>query len=100
LVSAHFEASDYIQGVEVKRALERADAAEAVVVSVILEKCGWERSSLGQYQVLPPKGKPVRDAKPNRNAWHAVAEGLRKTIEDFRDRHGRSRGTRRHPGRE
>ncbi len=85
LLSAQFEASDYIQGVEVKHALEQAEAGQATLVSVILEKCNWERTPLAQYQVLPPKGKPVRDTAPQRNAWYAVAEGLRKALEAIRN---------------
>jgi hypothetical protein len=84
LWSAQFEATDYIQGVEIKRAVERANAGEAVVVSIILEKCGWERSALAKYAVLPPKGRPVRDWKPVRHAWYEVQEGLRKVLEELR----------------
>ncbi|MCL5742300.1 MAG: TIR domain-containing protein, partial [Acidobacteria bacterium] len=84
LWSAQFEASDYIQGVEVKRAVERAKAGEAAVVSVILEKCGWERTTVAKYQVLPPKGRPVRDRKPIRDAWYEVQEGLRVVLEALR----------------
>jgi|CXWL01.1.fsa_nt_gi internalin A len=85
LVSAAFEASNYIQDVEVDCAVERAEKKETVLASIILEKCQWERTRLAKYQVLPPKGAPVRDTKPQRNAWHAVAEGLRTKIEELRD---------------
>lgn len=83
LWSAQFEASDYIQGVEVQLAVERAKAGEAVVVSIILEKCGWKRLA-GNYQALPSKGKPVRNTSPQRDAWYEVQEGLRKVLEDLR----------------
>jgi internalin A len=83
LWSAQFEASDYIQGVEIKRAVERAKAGDAVVVSIILEKCGWQKLA-GDYQALPPKGKPVRNTQPQRDAWYAVQEGLRKVLEKLR----------------
>jgi internalin A len=83
LWSAQFEASDYIQGVEVKRAMERAKSGEAVVISIILEKCGWQKLA-GDYQALPPKGKPVRNTQPQRDAWYAVQEGLRKVLEKLR----------------
>lgn len=90
LWSAQFEASDYIQGVEVKRAVERAKADEAMVVSIILEKCGWERTAVAKFQVLPPKGRPVRDRKPIRDAWYEVQEGLRKTLEALRAKSSRT----------
>lgn len=84
LWSAQFEASDYIQGVEVQRAVERAEAGHAVVVSIVLEKCGWERTAVAKYQVLPRKGRPVRNAQPQRDAWYEVQEGLRKVLEQLR----------------
>ena len=85
LVSAAFEASNYIQDVEVDCAIERAENKEAVLASIVLEKCQWKHSRLTKYQVLPPKGAPVRDTRPQRNAWHAVAEELRAVLETLRD---------------
>jgi len=96
LVSAAFEASDYIQDVEVDRAVERAEKKEAVLASIILEKCLWKHSRLAKYQVLPPKGAPVRDTKPQRNAWHAVAEELRTVLETIRDSKPRTKEIKRH----
>jgi hypothetical protein len=75
--------------VEVQRALERAKAKEAVVVSIILEKRGWEKHPLAKYQVLPPKGRPVRDSKPIRDSWYEVQEGLRRVLEEVRARQPR-----------
>ena len=60
--------------------MARAKAGEAVVVSIILEKCGWQKLA-GNYQTLPPKGKPVRNTSPQRDAWYAVQEGLRTVLE-------------------
>lgn len=84
LWSAQFEGTDYIRDVEIKRAVERAEAGEAVVVSVILEPCGWQRSPVAKYQALPRKGGPVRLTKPQTKAWFDVQEGLRKVLEEWR----------------
>lgn len=92
LWSAQFEATDYIQGVEIKRAAERAKAGDAVVVSIILEKCGWERSTLAKYAVLPRKGRPIRNAQPQRDAWYEVQEGLRKVLEELQGKARFDRG--------
>ena len=73
-------------------AVERAEKKEAVLASIVLEKCQWKRSRLAKYQVLPPKGAPVRDTKPQRNAWHAVAEELRTVLEILRDSKPRTKG--------
>ena len=57
-----------------------------MVVSIILEKCGWERTAVAKYQVLPRRGFPVRNKQPQRDAWYEVQEGLRKVLEDLRKR--------------
>lgn len=48
LVSPSFIASDYCWSVEVKKALERHDRGEAVVVPVILRPCRWGRTDFCQ----------------------------------------------------
>jgi len=83
LVSAQFLASDYIRGVEIKRAVELSDAQKARVIPVILEKCVWEKEAFGKLNGLPRKGKPIRDTKPQRNAWHEVEKELREVFEEL-----------------
>lgn len=63
--------------------MERAKKGEAVVVSIILEKCGWQKLA-GNYQALPSNGKPVRNTSPQRDAWYEVQEGLRMVLEELR----------------
>jgi hypothetical protein len=46
LVTTPFLGSNYSQTVEVKRAIEHAEAGKAVIIPIILEKCTW-RMSLG-----------------------------------------------------
>jgi hypothetical protein len=52
LVSAGFLASAYCQDKEMKRALERHDAGEALVIPVIVKHADWETSALGRLQAL------------------------------------------------
>jgi internalin A len=92
LVSKNFLATDYVQDVEVTRAVERADAGGAVVVPIILEGFGFQQSRLAKYTALPAKAKPIRDARAPRKSWEAVAEGLRKVLGDVRDQHRGGRG--------
>ena len=86
LVSAAFEATDYIRDIEVAEACARADLGRCVIVPVILEKCDWENTSLAKYTALPSKAKPIRDVKPQRNAWHQVQQMLRPTLENLAKR--------------
>lgn len=81
LWSPQFEATDYIQSVELARARARAGEGKAVVVPIILEQCAWKQHELSKYQILPAKGPPVRDVKPQRKAWSAIAVSLRELFE-------------------
>ena len=81
LVSARFDATDYIQNVEIVAACKRAKAGGCEVVPVILEKCDWENSPLKDFNALPAKANPVRDWKPQRDAWHEVQQRLIPLLE-------------------
>jgi len=59
LISADFLASDYIWDVEVKTAMERHEANDAVVVPVVLRECAWFDAPFGKLQGLPKDAKPV-----------------------------------------
>lgn len=85
LVSPDFMASKYCYGVEVKRAMERHERGEAIVVPVILRPVLWHGAPFGKLQALPTDGKPVTDS-----SWHSmdeaflsVAEGIRKVVDMF-----------------
>ena len=81
LVSARFEATDYIRNEEIPRAVERAQAGKCRVVPVILEKCDWLNSVLKGFNALPAKGRPVRNTQPRSDAWFEVQQGLRALLE-------------------
>src|SRR5438105_3481738 len=80
LVSADFLASDYCNGIEVNRAVERSGKGEARVVPVILKPCDWETSRFASFQVLPDGGLPVVDWKSIDHGFTSVVKGLRGTI--------------------
>jgi TIR domain-containing protein len=85
LVSPDFIASDYVNNVELKRAIERHNSGEACVIPVILYHIHWQGEPLGKLQALPTDANPVTSA-----SWHSlnealfdVAEGVRKIIEEL-----------------
>ena len=84
MVSPKFLASNYINGVEVAAAVSRAKAGEALVIPIILEKCGYKHAPFGHFNALPRKGQPVRDRKPQRNAWYEIEEELRNIFSELR----------------
>lgn len=84
LVSPDFMASDYCCSIGMKRAIERHESGEALVIPVILRYTYWQPALFGKLQVLPTNAKPVTDPSwRNRNvAFHDVAEGIRKALEN------------------
>jgi WD40 repeat protein len=78
LVSPDFMNSDYCYSVEMKRALERHDRKEAIVIPVILRPIYWQ-GVLGKLQALPTDAKPVVD-----RYWHTLDEALNDVAEGIR----------------
>jgi len=79
LISADFVGSDYCWDVEMKRAIERADEGNTVIVPIIVRTCLWKQAPFARFQALPENGKAVtagsaRSAKDK--AWTSVAEGI------------------------
>jgi hypothetical protein len=95
LVSPDFIYSDYCWDVEMKRALERHEAAQATVIPIILRDCDWKIAEFGKLQALPEAAKPVSRWRPRDRAWANVAEGVRHAVEAASSRlhlqrHGKS----------
>lgn len=82
LVSADFLASDYCYSVEARRALERHQRGEALVIPVILRPALWERAPFGHLQALPRNGQAVSTWPDPDSAFFDVASGIQQTIED------------------
>ncbi|MHC5854510.1 toll/interleukin-1 receptor domain-containing protein [Nostoc sp.] len=84
LISPDFLASDYCFDIEVKRAMERHKAGEAVVIPVILRPVDyWQETSFGKLQALPTNAKPVTTWDNRDEAFRIVAQGIRKAIEEL-----------------
>jgi hypothetical protein len=82
LVSPDFIASDYCWGVEVKRALERYEVGETLVIPVILRPCDWKYLPFGKLQGLPTDARPVTGPSwsSRDEAFAVVATGIRATV--------------------
>ncbi len=81
LISADFMASDYCYDIEMKRAMERHDANEAVVIPVILRSCVWQGAPFGKLLGLPKDMKPVDAWTNSDQAFTNIAQGIRKVVE-------------------
>jgi len=83
LVSPDFVDSDYCYSIEMKRALERHSANEALVIPVILRPVLWEDAPFGELQALPMDGKPVTLWLDRDEAFWDVAKGIRNAVKEL-----------------
>lgn len=63
-----------------KRALERHDNQEAVVIPVILRPCDWNGSAFSKLQALPKNAKPVTSWANRDEAFTDIATGIRRAV--------------------
>jgi tetratricopeptide (TPR) repeat protein len=80
LISADFIDSDFCYGVEMKRAMERHDAGEAVVIPIFLQPCDCHNAPFGKLNALP-EGNPISLWLNSEQALHEVAKGVRVVVE-------------------
>lgn len=80
LVSPDFLASDYCYDVEMKRAMERNDNGEAVVIPVILRACDWHHAPFGNLNAVPRDGRPVASWPDRDEAFLQVAKAVREAV--------------------
>lgn len=80
LVSAAFMSSEYIWGVEVKRAMERQQAGTARVIPIIVRPCEWQSAPFAKLQALPRDAKAVTKWADRDEAWTQVVQGIRSVV--------------------
>jgi TIR domain len=80
LVSPDFIASAYCRDVEMRRALERHDTGEALVIPIILRPTDWHEQAFAKLQALPKDGKPVTKWSNRDEAFLDVACGIRAAV--------------------
>jgi len=84
LISADFLASDYIWDVEVKTAMKRHEAGDAVVVPIVLRDCDWFDAPFGKLQGLPKDAKPVISYSNMDEAFTFIARKIKQTAKNIR----------------
>ena len=83
LVSADFLASDYCWGIEMKRALQRHESGQALVIPVILHPCDWEDAPFAKFEALPRDARPVSSWPDPAEAYTDVAKGIRDAAQEL-----------------
>ena len=80
LVSADFLASDYCYDIEMRRAMERHEKKEAIVIPVILRACDWHHAPFGKLKAVPLDGKPITQWADIDDAFLQVAKAVREAV--------------------
>jgi hypothetical protein len=80
LVSSDFLNSDYCYDIELRRAMERHNRGEAIVIPVILRQCDWKRMPFGHLLAAPTDGIPITSWQSRDEAFHEVARAIRASI--------------------
>lgn len=83
LISANFLASPYCYDVEMKRALQRHEERDALVIPVILRAVALQGTPFSKLQALPKDAKPIMTWPDRDSAFVDVVEGLRIAIQDL-----------------
>ena len=78
LVSPYFIASDYCYDVELKHALKKHNAGEAIVIPVILHPSDWQSLPFGKLTATPLDGKPISSFTSMHEAFLQVNQAIRK----------------------
>lgn len=84
LVSVDFLNSDYCFDIEIKRAVERHEKEEAVLIPVMLRKCDWGETSFSKIQALPKNATPIKSFEDEDEAFFSIVEGIKAAIEKLK----------------
>ncbi|HEX5705256.1 MAG TPA: tetratricopeptide repeat protein [Pyrinomonadaceae bacterium] len=83
LISPDFMNSDYINAVEVKRAMERHEAGEARVIPVVLRPVDWQGAPFRKLHSLPSDIRPVTLWPNQDQAFLDVTKGIRRALDEL-----------------
>ena len=76
LVSSDALTSEYINNVEIKKAMNRNRKGENIVIPVVLRPCNWTILTIGNIQALPKGSKAVSIWSNQDEAYVSIVKGL------------------------
>jgi predicted MPP superfamily phosphohydrolase len=83
LISPDFIASDYCYDIEMRRALERHAAGEAVVIPIVVRATDWLNLEIAKLQSLPRDNRAVTSWANRDEAFVQIKHGLREAVKQF-----------------
>jgi HEAT repeat protein len=84
LISSDFFLSDYCSGIEMRRALERAERNETYVIALLLRHVEWRDTLMYALPRLPTPNKPVATWSDQDEAFSSIAAGIRAAANQIR----------------
>jgi hypothetical protein len=87
LITSGFLGSEFINKIELVRALERHRCGDVIVIPVVLKPADWQSTALQGLQALPKDGKAVTAWPDPDTAYVNIAHGLRSAVDEWRNRH-------------
>jgi len=87
LISPDFLASKYCTEIEVKRAMERHEAGDAIVIPIITRPSDWQETEFAKLQALPSNGIAISKWPDADDAFLDIVRGLRSILKkiDYQD---------------
>jgi hypothetical protein len=79
LISSNFLKSFYCKEIEMKRAMERHEAKEAMVVPILLSDCRWQKSPFAKLLMGPEDAKAIDNSK----YWNTINEAFTDVVTKF-----------------
>ncbi len=83
LVSASFINSDYCYDIEVKRAIEKHESKDAILIPIVIRAVNWSGTDFSKIQGLPKDALAVSSWENRDEAWVDVVEGIKKSINNL-----------------
>lgn len=80
LISVDFMNSDYINDVELKRALEREAQGLVKIIPILVRTCDFESSPLNNRHSLPEGKLPIEEWVNKEKAYVNIVDGIKKIL--------------------
>ena len=84
LISFDFVASDYINDVEIKKAMTRYEERKVKIIPIIIRPCDLKESGISRFQGLPKGAKPITTWDNEDEAWLDVNKGLKRLFDSMK----------------
>jgi len=83
LISINFMTSNYIQDIELKKAFERHEAGNILIIPIIVDFCDLSSLPISKFQALPENANPLTNWRKINEGYLNVVEGIKRVLSQF-----------------